>query len=93
MPCGDAEIYGYRINRFLGEGLPGREVTALPSQERGVTVMLSQYDTAISAEWREVCSRVKQGLKKLGHDIPLCAHSSVDELREMRENRKAADNG
>lgn len=55
--------------------------------------MLSQYDTAISAEWREVCSRVKQELKKLGHDIPLCAHSGVDELREMRENRKAADNG
>ena len=44
--------------------------------------MLSQYDTAISAEWREVCSRVKQELKKLGHDIPLCAHSSVDELRQ-----------
>lgn len=55
--------------------------------------MLSQYDTAISAEWREVCRQVKQGLKRLGHDISLCAHSSVDELREMRENRKAADNG
>ena len=91
MPCGDAEIYGYRINRFLGKGCPDGRLQ--PSQERGVTVMLSQYDTAISAEWREVCSRVKQGLKKLGHDIPLCAHSSVDELREMRENRKAADNG
>jgi hypothetical protein len=50
--------------------------------------MLSQYDTRMSAEWQEVCSQVKQGLKRLGHDIPITAYSAEDELKGVSENKK-----
>lgn len=43
----------------------------------------------ILEEWDKARADVRKGLERLGHDIPLAGYRYEDELREMRERRKA----
>lgn len=41
-------------------------------------------------EWSIVCPKVLDGLKKLGHDIPITGYTAQDAAREMTRRRRNA---
>ena len=46
--------------------------------------------TAFQADWDAVCRRVKAGIERLGHDIPIVCYGTEEELKEALAGKKAA---
>lgn len=45
---------------------------------------------SFSKEWETTRLRVLEGLKRLGHDIPLTHHTAADVMKEMTQVKRNA---
>lgn len=54
--------------------------------------MAKEYhtNTAALADWDKICRRVKVGLERIGHDIPIVCYGTKEELRAALAGKKAA---
>lgn len=46
--------------------------------------------TATLADWDKICRRVKVGLERIGHDIPIVCYGTKEELKAALAGKKAA---
>lgn len=47
-------------------------------------------EVLLQRDWENTCKHVLNGIKKLGHDIPITGYTAADIAREMTAERQKA---
>ncbi len=68
-----------------------RDKAVMPIQKMEDDMAIGyKITTAALADWDKICRRVRVGLERIGHDIPIVCYGTKEELKAALAGKKAA---